>query len=338
MKTPLVTVLMPVYNAEAYLHLAVQSILDQSLRDFHFLIINDGSSDRSGEIIQSFEKKDDRIICINRENKGLSFSLNEGVALSTTPYIARMDADDISLPRRLEQQLAFMEQNPKVDVLGTQAITIDENGREIDKGFLPLSDGQIKWSMFFKTSLAHPSVMIRKSVFDRVGLFKVDTRQEKIPEDYELWTRGVDELKFANLEQYLFHYRQVSTSLSHDGNAYFKEATLKISLAYMQRVTGKKLSTGQVARLIREVPGEESSSDIEERLSYLIKLYRGFTQRYTMNAQDANWVRNNFNQRLSITLGALRRVSLKRFIFRIAALSINQPTHFLGWFNLQLRR
>lgn len=337
MKTPLVTVLMPVYNAEAYLHLAVKSILDQSLKDFLFLIINDGSSDRSGEIIQSFAKKDDRIIYINRENKGLSFSLNEGVGLSTTPYIARMDADDISLSRRLEQQLAFMEQNPKVDVLGTQAVTIDENGHEIDKGFLPLTDGQIKWSMFFKTSLAHPSVMIRKSVFDRVGLFKVDTRKEKIPEDYELWTRGIDELKFANLEQYLLHYRQVSTSLSHDGNAYFKEATLKISQAYMQKVTGKKLSTDQVARLIREVPGE-STSDIEERLSYLIKLYRGFTQQYSMKAQDANWVKNNFIQRLSITLGALRRVSLNRFIFRIATLTIYQPTHFLGWCNLQLRR
>lgn len=338
MKAPLVTVLMPVYNAEAYLHLAIRSILDQSLKDFRFLIINDGSSDRSGEIIQSFADKDDRITYVNRENKGLSFSLNEGVALSTTPYIARMDADDVSLPLRLEKQLAFMEQDPKLDVLGTQAITIDENGREIDKGLLPLSDGQIKWSMFFKTSLAHPSVMIRMSVFDRVGLYKVDTRKEKIPEDYELWTRGIDELKFANLEEYLLRYRQVSTSLSHDGNAYFKEATLKISQAYMQKIAGKKLSTDQVARLIREVPGEESTLDIEERLSYLIKLYRGFTQQYTMKAQDVNWVKNNFIQRLSITLGALRRVSLNRFIFRIATLSIYQPTHFLGWFNLQLRR
>jgi glycosyltransferase involved in cell wall biosynthesis len=126
---PLISVVMPVYNAAQYLREAIDSILNQTFRDFEFIIINDGSTDRSLEIIQSYN--DDRIRLINQKNTGLAKALNNGIAIAKSDFIARMDADDISIPERLTSQFSFLESNVDVVAVGSNAEVIDKEGNHV---------------------------------------------------------------------------------------------------------------------------------------------------------------------------------------------------------------
>ncbi|MCP8319033.1 MAG: glycosyltransferase, partial [Candidatus Methylarchaceae archaeon HK01B] len=131
MKSPKITILMSVYNGEKYLREAIDSILNQTFKDFEFLIINDGSTDRTVEILRSYH--DSRIkIITNEKNMGLTKSLNKGLKIARSEYVARMDADDISYPRRLEVQYEYMKKNPDVGIVGSWNDVIDDKGNTID--------------------------------------------------------------------------------------------------------------------------------------------------------------------------------------------------------------
>ncbi len=199
MNTPMISVVMPVYNGEKYLREAIDSILNQTYTDFEFIILNDGSTDRTEEIILSYS--DPRIVYVNNEkNLQIVKTLNKGIGLAKGEYVARMDADDISLPERFEKQIALMISRPDIDVCGTWYKTFGEKGY-LQK--LPTQDEQIKVDLLFYTSLAHPSVMMKKSIFD----------QHKYPEnfpkaeDYALWIGLAGKFKFANIPESLLHYR-----------------------------------------------------------------------------------------------------------------------------------
>ena len=127
---PLCSVVMPTYNDSRHLAAAIESILDQTFRDFEFIIIDDCSTDKTPEILEQYRCQDTRIrIVRNAENLGVARSLNKAIALTQSPFIARMDGDDLSLPTRLEKQIAYMQAHPEVGVLGTQNIFIDEQGQ-----------------------------------------------------------------------------------------------------------------------------------------------------------------------------------------------------------------
>jgi glycosyltransferase involved in cell wall biosynthesis len=200
-KTPKVTVLMPVYNGEKYLREAIDSILNQTFKDFEFLIINDGSTDSSQTIVESYD--DPRIHLINQKNKGLSETLNIGLDLSNGEYIARMDADDISMNNRLSEQVSFMDKNRDVGICGTFAIIIDKNGHGIGRIVSPQKHEEIKAQLLFNTSLAHPSVIFRKSIFKIHNLQYLNVKSE----DYELWVRSANITKLANINKFLIKYR-----------------------------------------------------------------------------------------------------------------------------------
>ena len=209
---PLVTVLMSVYNAENFLSLAIESILNQTYKNFEFLIIDDGSSDKTLEIIKSYN--DDRIkLVVNEENKGLAFSLNLGMKLARGKYVARMDADDISHPKRLAKQVKYLEKHSDISILGTWAQLIDEKGKHIRFYILPLRNEIIMAKMVFHIGIVHPSILIRKSDFERLEL-NYDP-QIKLPlEDKELWIRAGGLLKFGNLPSFLIKYRVLPSSVS----------------------------------------------------------------------------------------------------------------------------
>ncbi|MHA1713815.1 MAG: glycosyltransferase, partial [Candidatus Ranarchaeia archaeon] len=133
-KPPKVSVIMSVYNAEKHVKKAIDSILSQTFRDFEFIIINDGSTDRTSEILKSYA--DPRLIVVNQANRGVTQSLNKAIGMARGQYIARMDADDISLPQRLEMQVEFLEEHPEVGLVGTSVITIDEEGKTIKESRL----------------------------------------------------------------------------------------------------------------------------------------------------------------------------------------------------------
>jgi glycosyltransferase involved in cell wall biosynthesis len=225
-KNPLVSVLMPAYNAEKYIGEAIESILNQTFKDFEFIIVNDGSKDNTLKIIEKYKNRDSRIILINNSvNLKISKSLNTGINLSKGKYIARMDADDYSYPHRLERQFKFMENNPSIGVLGGAMEIINENGKSIGKRTYASKDKEIRRKMFRYSPFSHPLIMIRKSVLDLAGLY--NSRYDSA-EDYELYFRLGVYTKFANLSDVLLRYRERSKSITLGSTKKMELKTIKI--------------------------------------------------------------------------------------------------------------
>ena len=236
MKSFKVTVLMSVYNGEKYLKEAVDSILNQTFTDFEFLIINDGSTDKTLEILQSYHAP--RIKIINNEkNTGLTKSLNKGLRTAKGEYIARMDADDVSLPTRLERQVKFMTQHNEVGLLGSSWYTINGDGKKT--GINKAANG--KQAVHF---MCHGSVVMRKWCLEKVESYR---EVFELAQDYDLWLRIADEFEVANLSEPLYklriHRDSISSSKKLPQALY---TSLAIELAEERRRTGNdSLSVNQ---------------------------------------------------------------------------------------------
>ncbi len=202
---PLVTVLMPVYNAEAYLRAAIDSILQQTLQAFEFLIIDDSSTDGSVGIIKSYA--DPRIRFIqNEKNIGISETLNRGIELASCELIARMDADDISYPERLQKQHSFFLEHPDYALLCTWAREVSETGQ-------PMREERWRrpffyYNLTFECWIYHPSVMYRRRAVQDVGGY-----QSAYSEDYDLWWHLTRKYKMDALPEVLIDYRLTTQSL-----------------------------------------------------------------------------------------------------------------------------
>lgn len=215
-----ITVLMSVYNDREYLRESIESILNQTYGDFVFLIFDDASTDGSKGILKEYEEKDKRIklIC-NSSNKGLSFNLAKGVSLAETPWIARMDADDIATHNRLELQMKYVEDHPDVDVIGGYVIDVDEQGNEIELRKVPTTHEQI-CSLIWACPFIHPTVLFRRESIIKAGSYDKKLRRRQ---DYDLWFRCcAANLKFANIATPLIYYRST--------NEYFKKNDIKVQI------------------------------------------------------------------------------------------------------------
>lgn len=208
--SPLVSVLMPVYNAEKYLAEAIESILNQSYTNFEFLIFNDGSTDASAEIVNQYPDERIRFIHIP-ENIGYVPHLNAGIEMARGKYIARMDADDISHPQRLEKQVAFLETNPAIGLVGTAVNIFSANG-PIYTWVPEQAHEAAKCYLLFDTCFAHPSVMLRREVLLRQHLRYDATYMPA--EDYKFWASMVQVCQVANLAEALLNYRESDTQIS----------------------------------------------------------------------------------------------------------------------------
>jgi glycosyltransferase involved in cell wall biosynthesis len=210
---PLVSVVMTVYNYENFVQDSIKSILSQSFSDFEFIIVDDASTDKTAEVVDSF--KDSRIRYIrNSSNIGQTKSLNKAIQLSQGKYIARIDADDMAFPERLKLQVEFMERNPKVAVVGTWLQSVDENKvliRESRYPLLPDLARLLLLNLLNWPCLTHPTVMIRKAVFDKIGLYD---ESYYISQDYDLWLRIARNYPVRNIPRILLVYREHCGSLS----------------------------------------------------------------------------------------------------------------------------
>lgn len=216
---PVISVVMSVYNGEKYLDEAIESILNQTYRDFEFIIINDGSTDKSLEIIEKYKKQDKRIVLISRENRGLIASLNEGIKKAKGKYIARMDADDISLPTRFEEQIKYIKKN-ELDICGSHFIFIDETGKYLDSRVVSTNDKLVQVILTRSVPFAHGSVIFKKDFMTRYKLVYGLTNYLKA-EDYALWIQFYEKgAKFGNVDQFLFLYRDIESSLSKNNLNY----------------------------------------------------------------------------------------------------------------------
>lgn len=227
---------MSVYNGEKYLVEAIESILIQTYKNFEFIIVNDGSKDNSVEIIKNYMKKDNRIVLIDRENKGLPYSLNEGISIAKGQYIARMDADDISLSNRFEKQIKYMEEN-KIDVCGSYIKLFGDNTKEQIVKYSIYHD-DIKFRLLFMSSLAHPTVIFKKKVFEKVE-YRVDY---KVAQDYQLWCDIVNaNFKIGNIPEILLNYREHEAQASIEKFKRQHDTAHEISLNY-----AKSLGTNEI--------------------------------------------------------------------------------------------
>ncbi len=210
--TPALSVIMSVYNGAAHLNPAVQSILDQDFTDFEFLIVNDGSTDASGAILQELATTDARIRVIDHENRGLVASLNEMLAVAKAPLIARMDGDDIAMPNRFSRQIAYLEAHPDIGILGTNSHDLDENDciMGVTDNF-PVTCVEAKAWLQHGPPLCHPSVMMRTELIRRLGGYRAAFRHA---EDYDLWLRASRQTAIANLPDRLLLYRRSSGQIS----------------------------------------------------------------------------------------------------------------------------
>lgn len=226
MNPPLVSVLMPVYNAQPYLTSAIQSILDQTYPNFEFVIIEDGSTDNSLEELQLLQLMDEQKIQLieNGTNKGIIYSLNKGLQVARGKYIARMDADDIAFKNRLLQQVQFLEQHPDYGIVGTGMLEFKED-QILRYWYSFAQDDKLRIKAIFNSPFAHPTVMIRNKVFDAIIGYD---ENYPIVEDYRLWLDIMKNWKIANLEQPLLYYRIHDRNLSRNKRSVQREGLEKL--------------------------------------------------------------------------------------------------------------
>jgi glycosyltransferase involved in cell wall biosynthesis len=285
MPNPKVTVLMPVYNGEKYLREAIDSILNQTFTDFEFLIVDDGSIDNSVEIINSYQ--DSRINLVkNDKNEGLVYTLNRGLSLAKGEYIARMDCDDISLPERLKKQVDYLDINSEISVVGTW-ITIIDLKREVQINWQPpVNPLWIKWSLYFYSPLAHPSVMFRKDIIRSIGSYFSCSA-----EDYELWCRTSQQYLLANIPIALLIYRQHKNSMTQIHKLENINDASRINQKIIQELLEEDINHDYSFNLFHQINQVCSISIGSSILTY--QIYQKFYRKYNLKIPEIRYLKQD---------------------------------------------
>ncbi len=229
------SVVMSVYNAGQFLRETVDSILTQSMPDFEFIIIDDGSTDGSGATLAAFAARDPRIRLVSRENRGLVASLNEGCQMARSDYIVRMDADDVAHPERFARQYQFMEEHPQVLGSGCEVLLIDADGAPIKAMGTAGEHAQIDGEHMagLGGAIIHPSAIVRKDALTQVGFYSEDY---PCAEDLDLWLRIAEVGELANLDQVLLSYRQHPGSIgAASREKQYRSAKAAVRAAHQRR-------------------------------------------------------------------------------------------------------
>lgn len=231
---PLISVVLPVYNAEKYVREAVESVLAQTFSNFELIVINDGSTDRSGSILRDLAAVDRRVVLVDRPNGGLVSALNEGIKLARAGLIARMDADDIVMPDRFAEQYRRMSDAPELGAIGSFILIVDADGAIIRQGDYPVSEGDVGSFLEVGCPFAHPTVMMRKEAVVAAGGYR---KAFSHAEDYDLWLR-IHELGYAlgNIPKPLLKYRVHDTNVSLVHREQQELATVIAKLCHRMRV------------------------------------------------------------------------------------------------------
>lgn len=286
--SPVISVIMSVYNGEKYLQQAIDSILAQTFSDFEFIIINDGSTDRTAEIIQSYF--DERIRYIEHENMGLSASLQKGVSMCQGKYVARMDADDYALPTRFEQQVHALEANPDCALLGSPCYVIapDETFKFIMAH--PCGNIDIKWFLLFDSPFVHSTIIMRKEMLLDVGSYYIVPEISYV-EDYDLWSRFARKHKVMNLSEPLIYYRDNPDGISHSKRQTQAQQSLAVSAKNIGWLLGEEISLAEAKqmrylRTNHQKIDQIVSTELQRLPNKIIGLYQAFITTYA-NEMDA---------------------------------------------------
>jgi len=242
-KNPLVSIVMPVYNAEAYLTEAVISALHQTYQNIELIAVNDGSKDNSRAVLEHFAKQDKRLRIINQTNTGIVGALNNGITAAKGELIARLDADDVNFLTRIEQQVKAFNEHSRVILVATGFEVIDEDSEYMYREILPTRDQDLKRMMFLYNPLAHGSVMFKRAAFEKAGGYSSTCGPT---EDYELWTRLAQQGEFLGLEAILYRWRQNRNGITFTNNPAMQEHTKHNLAQYWQQNNLKTMTRSQI--------------------------------------------------------------------------------------------
>jgi glycosyltransferase involved in cell wall biosynthesis len=206
MADPLVSVVMAVHNGGQFLREAVDSILGQTFKDFEFILMDDGSTDSTPSLLAEYQNADARIR-VKRfdQNQGLTHCLNAGIQMARGKYLARMDADDISLPQRFERQVRYLDEHPQVAALGCGFTLMDEAGTPLKDYIFSSRPEVLRWNLLFFNPISHPGAMIRSSIMRELGGYDPQLMRAQ---DYDLWWRMSFIGRLGNLQDILLLLRQ----------------------------------------------------------------------------------------------------------------------------------
>ena len=269
---PRVSVLMTVYNGERYLKEAVDSILDQTFTDFEFIIVDDGSTDGTAELLAA--ERDSRIrVWRSAENIGRPRALNVGLELADGAYLALLDSDDVALPHRLERQVSFLDEHRQIGILGSPCLQMDAIGRVLSVLEVPTTNLQIRWKSLLAMPFANPTVMMRPDVLARSGL-KYDEGLQ-LAQDYDLLTRALNHTQGANLDEPLVLRRVHGGSISGKRRGLQQRNSDMIALRTIrEQLPGFAITSQQVSRLRALFSGEgKLPPDLDAKRPVLAQLY-----------------------------------------------------------------
>ena len=248
MKDPEISTIMTVHNGQLFLGQAIESILNQTFRNNELIVINDNSTDDTRQIIEGFCDQDSRIILINNpKNFGPFISANLGLKIAKGEFIARMDADDISLPIRFERQVNFLESHKEIGLLGTNGSYIDETGKVLAPFRHFENDLEIRWGNLFNSQFIHSSIMFRRSLVPLAGMYRED---HKYAQDYEFTSRLLQHTNGANLKEKLVLWRRTSGNISSQKKEEQLKFGTQIAMDNINRLFGYEFVTDHAELLV----------------------------------------------------------------------------------------
>ena len=320
-RAPRISVIMPVYNSEKYLEGSIKSILNQTYRNFEFIIICDDPNEQTKSILDKYVQLDPRIHAVYQDRKGLIVSRNQGCKMAQGDYIAVMDSDDISLPERFERQIATMQMHPEIGILGSNAFDIDNHGNIIGTTRLPMNPILIGWHLFFGNCLYHATTMIRRDVLEELNFYQ--EMPNGFPEDYDLWTRAFFITKIANLHDALVLHRVHGKSNSVNVN---REIIHYCNV--IRNVMHETYMGPDFLELLTSTGGNKESDIFRfdtDAIPYLVRyiesLFKAYSEQYTPSSFELRQIRIQISRILMTYTIYLFRDS-KRLNFRLFTKSV----------------
>jgi glycosyltransferase involved in cell wall biosynthesis len=293
---PRISIVMPSYESAPYLRQAVISILQQTEHDIELIIVQEmGARDGTEALLNEIDDARVRVVR-NDIPLGLARSLNRGFALASSEYVARMDADDVSIPERLEKQASYLDIHPSVGVVGSAVRHIDEKGQEIGAREYHTSPALVLWNMHFDCAMCHPSTMFRRSVFEEAGGYSAAAKDW---EDYELWTRIMRRHSLSNLPDILLDYRIHSGAVSVQKREEQRQHIVECGQRAMEVTMARPVDVDFVRSLIRPytIVGRREAIGAAWLLDYLYRSYRMWY--HERNREDMVAVKNDVSERMS---------------------------------------
>ncbi len=322
--------MLPVYNGERYLSEAIESVLGQTFSNFEFIIINDGSTDNTGSILDHYQQQDARIKLYTQANQGLIASLNTGCSMARGRYIARMDADDISLPQRFKRQVEFMEEHADIGILGTRVDFIDADGKYQKRWRLPLRPAVIRWSLLFRCAVAHPSVLMRNEIVKELGYYRT---QALHIEDYDLWTRALAITNIANLPEALVKRRSWDENVTSQNAKTQRESVAEVAWTMISDLLGSDVDRGRVSKLLRIDQGDYSAlasiAEIESVAALIGQIHESFREKTSLDRSEAHQISRDVGRQLAILAANASKFSLSTGISMLVQARRSDPRIWL---------